>query len=132
LFIPSDKLRPLELPFHPDGTTVCGVKSPSYDIISTRSGAAVASLAITLNQMVTHALNLHRRNTLTQTGLSYLLDTLEMIEPELKMVVFSQDLTLFKNIKALSRDLKTKYEAPQEDKFDWESLKIDPRAYLTD
>ena len=132
MFIPSDKLRPLELPFYPDGTTVCGVKTPSYDIISTRSGAAVASLAITLNQMVTHALNLHKHHMLTQTGLSYLLETLEMIEPELKIAVLSQDLALFKNIKALSRDLKTESKAVQEDKFDWDSLKVDPSNYLID
>lgn len=69
LFIPSDRLRPFEIPFQPDGTTICSVKQPSYDIISTRSGAAVASLSITLNQMVTHALNLHKHNLLTQTGL---------------------------------------------------------------
>jgi len=61
-----------------------------------------------------------------------LLETLEMIEPELKIAVLSQDLTLFKNIKALSRDLKTESEAVQEDKFDWDSLKVDPSNYLKD
>lgn len=61
-----------------------------------------------------------------------MLETLEMIEPELKIAVLSQDLALFKNIKALSRDLKTESEAVQEDKFDWDSLKVDPSNYLID
>lgn len=102
------------------------MKYPSQDIISTRSGAAAASLAITLNQMVNHALNLHKHFLLTQAGLQYLLDTLDLIEPELKMIILAQDLTFFRNIKALSRDLKTHQEREKEEKFDWESLKVDP------
>jgi hypothetical protein len=55
-----------------------------------------------------------------------------MIEPELKMAIFAQDLSLFRNIKALSRDLKTKSESVKEENFDWESFKVDPRKYLED
>jgi len=55
-----------------------------------------------------------------------------MIEPELKMVILAQDLSLFRSIKALSRDLKTNKEAIKEEKFDWESLTVDPRRYLQD
>ena len=114
-------MRPLELPFYADGTSICGVKSPSYEITSTRSAAAVASLAVTLNQMVPLALNLHKHQKLTQAGLQNLLDTLEMIDPELKMAVLAQDLTLFRNIKALNRDLKLGSEllTPQDEPFDW-------------
>lgn len=48
------------------------------------------------------------------------------------MVILAQDLSLFRNIKALSRDLKAKQDPLKEEQFDWESLKVDPRTYLED
>jgi hypothetical protein len=80
--------------------------------------------------MIGHALNLHSHHLLTQTGLGYLLDALEMIEPEIKMAVLAQDLTLFRNIKTLSRDLKNGSECIKEESFDWQTLEIDPRKFF--
>jgi len=61
-----------------------------------------------------------------------LLDAFEMIEPELKMAVLAQDLTLFRNLKTLSRSLTLSGESLQPDAFDWNSLTIDPAECFKD
>lgn len=89
LYCPSDEMRPLELPFFSDNSSVCGVKLPQFDIMSTKSAASVVSLSRTLKQLVIHALNLQKDESLSKAGLQSLLDVFEVLEPELKMAVLA-------------------------------------------
>ena len=47
------------------------------------------------------AINLQKTNQLSKEGLQNLVDVFEILEPELKIAVLCQDLSLYRNVKQL-------------------------------
>jgi hypothetical protein len=80
-----------------------------------------------LSRMVLHALNLCEDGNLNKEGLDHLIEVLDEIRPELKIVILASDLSLYRNLTRLNEYLKEPVVNRQSDtneKFDWESLRI--------